>query len=33
VNADVAGPRLPDAHVEAPTAGSVVLAILLKMGG
>jgi len=25
---------LPDAHVEAPTAGSVVLAaILLKMGG
>ena len=25
---------LPDAHVEAPTAGSVILAaILLKMGG
>jgi len=27
-------PGLPDAHVEAPTAGSVILAaILLKMGG
>ncbi len=32
--ADVAGPHwLPDAHVEAPTAGSVILAgVLLKMG-
>jgi len=31
----VAGAHLaPDAHVEAPTAGSVILAaILLKMGG
>lgn len=30
----MAGPhRLPDAHVEAPTAGSVILAgVLLKMG-
>src|SRR3546814_12878542 len=33
-SSDVCSSDLPDAHVEAPTAGSVILAgVLLKMGG